>query len=50
MENEKILKDYLRKCKAEGTKPDTIETFNYILKRFIKWRGEHDLYALTPDG
>jgi Site-specific recombinase XerD len=47
MSNQKILKDYLRKCKADGLKEATITTAEATLTPFIDWCGEKDLQAFT---
>ena len=49
MSNQKILKDYLRKCKADGLKEATTTTAEATLTPFIDWCGEKDLRAFTPD-
>jgi len=49
MNNQKVLKDYLRKCKADGLKEATIATAETTLKPFINWCGDKDLQAFTPD-
>jgi len=49
MSNQKILKDYLRKCKADGLKEATTATAEATLTPFIDWCGEKDLQAFTPD-
>ncbi|AKB45019.1 tyrosine-type recombinase/integrase [Methanosarcina vacuolata] len=49
MSNQKILKDYLRKCKADGLKEATIKTAEVTLTPFIDWCDDKDLQAFTPD-
>jgi hypothetical protein len=49
MSNSKILKDYLRKCQADGLKEVTIETAKFTLTPFIEWCGDRELKEFTPD-
>jgi len=49
MDNQKVLKDYVRKCKADGSKKRTIETALYTLNPFLEWCGDRDLKELTKD-
>jgi integrase/recombinase XerD len=49
MTNQKVIKDYLRKCKADGLKEVTITTAENTLNPFIKWCGDRDLQTFTPD-
>ena len=49
MSNSYILKDYLRKCQADGLKEVTIETAKFTLTPFIEWCGDRELKEFTPD-
>ena len=49
MDNQKILKDYLSKCKADGLKEVTIATAETTLVPFIEWCKDRDLKKFTSD-
>ena len=49
MINSKILKDYLRKCQADGLTEETIATAEYTLIKFIEWCGDRELKEFTTD-
>jgi integrase/recombinase XerD len=47
MDNQQVLRNYFRECKACGIKPKTLETAKYTLDPFIKWCGDKDLTTFT---
>jgi len=49
MSNSNILKDYLRKCQADGLTEETIATAEYTLIKFIEWCGDRELKEFTTD-
>lgn len=47
MDNQQLLRNYFRECKASGISPSTLETAKYTLNPFISWCGDRDLTTFT---